>query len=103
MNNVLYEELTEEERNEEEVLNTLGSSIALQMYYGNYTDGLNSLILLDVTALEFHEYLDGAYKEYINERFDAYPVGDCDWYDGMLTTKFFLELARDLETHKRGK
>ena len=101
--NRLNEELPVAEHDEEEVLNTIGSSIALQMYYGNYTDGLNSLIELDVTALEFHEYLDGAYKEYIDERFGEYNLTDCGWYDGMLTTKFFLELARDLETHKRSK
>ena len=100
--NKLYEELPEEEWDEEEVLNTVGSSIALQMYYGNYTDGLNSLIELDVTALDFHEYLHGAYKDYIAKRFDDYPL-DLQWYDGMLTTKFFLELARDLEAHKRSK
>ena len=101
--NRLNEELPVEEHDEAEVLNTIGSSIALQMYYGNYTDGMNSLIELDVTVLDFYEYLFWAYDGYIAERLGDYPVGDCGWYDGMLTTRFFLELARDLETHKRSK
>lgn len=85
MNNILYEELSEEEQMGEE--ETIGESIATQFYYGNYTDSVKKMIELDVDAREFYEFLEGNASD-----MDCLLSND-NYYGGHFDVLFFIDLA----------
>ena len=88
MNNVLYEELEEEMRQEEE--ETIGESIAMQFYFGNWTDAVNKMEELNVSTGELCEFLE-------ENAFDSgCTLSDDYYYGGCFTYSFFIELAEHL-------
>ena len=93
MNNVLYELISEDEAQGEE--DTVGESLAMQFYYGNYTDSVNKMVELDISTSELCDYL-GEYASDMNML-----LGDAYNYGGCFTYSFWIELSADLA--RKGK
>ena len=54
----LYTQLAEDEE-----CKTVGESIAIQFYYGNFSDSVAELRELNTTAVEFVDFLEGMAEE----------------------------------------
>ena len=88
MNNILYDELPEEEQMGEE--NTIGESLAMGFYYGNYTNSITRMLELDISTSEFCEYLEENASDMNMLLSDVY------YYGGHFTYDFWIELSVDL-------
>jgi len=86
--NKLYEELPRDERQEDE--ETVGDSIAMQFYYGNWSTSVEEMEELNISANDLHEYL----KEKAFE--SSCTLSDEHYYGGWFDTEFFMELTQDL-------
>ena len=81
----LYTQLPEEERTEEE--STIGESIALQFYYGNFSSGLDELRELSISSRDFLNYLE--------DLADDYGTNLDDLYGGHFSPDFWLTLGQN--------
>lgn len=79
MNNA-YNELPADEINEDEMEYTIGDSILLQFYYGNFTDAINMMITNYVEPKDLFEYLE--------ERAEEYGCGIDELYGNHFTMSF---------------
>ena len=84
-NNVLYDEFPEEERQDNE--ETIGESLALQFYYGNWSASVKEMDELNVDAREFYEFLEASASD-----MDSSLSND-NYYGGHFDVLFFIDLA----------
>jgi len=87
MNNILFEEIPEEERQEE--VNTIGESIAMKFYYGNWTDAVKEMEELNISTSELCEYLEE------NASDMGMLLSDIYYYGGHFIYDFWIELSAD--------
>ena len=83
----LYTELTEEYRNEDEGIYTIGDSILSQFYYGNYSDSIDELLELNIEPNMLAEYLEEVAEEY-----DTTPS---ELYNGHFTDTLWANIGMD--------
>lgn len=93
MNDILFEELPEEEQMGEE--STIGESLAMQFYYGNYTASVKKMVELDVSTSELCDYLEENASDMNMLLSDDY------YYGGCFTYSFWIELSADFA--RKGK
>lgn len=85
--NKLYDEYLGERQEMEE---TMGESVALSFYYGNFSDGVKELLDLNITTIEFYEFMEEKADEY------GCSLSDANYYHGHFTVFFFITLAEEL-------
>lgn len=81
----LTDVLPMDEQNEDEGLITFGDDIALQFFYGNYTDACNMLWENNIRPNDF--------LRYIEEQAESWGFQAHELYNGQFSTRFWINLS----------
>jgi len=85
----LHTQLDNEDINEDEQVYTVGDSILMSFYYGNYSDGIKELLEYQIRPEELAEYLE--------DKAEEYNTTVSELYNGHFTLSLFSSIGSSFE------